>query len=80
MSGDIIDFEQRKKAMRTVIKKDQEDEDILEPCPECGDTLFMIAKMPNVSDDNDDDPYGVFCQHCTEPVGYFYFFPPDDEE
>lgn len=79
MSGDIIDLEERRKKLREFAeqKSREEEEDILEPCPECGDTLFYLSRIPNTPLD---DPYGVFCQHCIEPVGYAYFFPPDDEE
>jgi DNA-directed RNA polymerase subunit M/transcription elongation factor TFIIS len=75
MTGDIIDFEQRRKALREA-REAQEEENSVVPCPECGDTLFSLVALP---EDASDEPYTVVCQHCIEAVGYAYFFPPDDE-
>ena len=79
MAGNIIDLEQRRKMLREAMEKEKHSEDnsLLVPCPKCGDTLFWIARTPNAQSD---DPYAVICQHCIEPVGYSYEFPPDDED
>lgn len=74
MSGDVIDLAKHRKMLREAAETREDDS--LVKCPDCEDGLFWMVR---VTDSSPDDPLAVICQHCNEPVGYAFEFPPDDE-
>ena len=76
MTGDVIDFETRRKALKEIVEQ-KEEEELTVVCPKCEDTLFWVVNFPDASPD---EPYALVCQHCYEPVGYGYFFIDDDDD
>ena len=77
MSGDVIDLAEHRKTIREAAETaaKQDDDNSLVKCPDCEDGLFWMIRVS----DNPDDTLAVVCQHCNEPVGYAFEFPPDDE-
>ncbi len=77
MSGDIIDLAKHREMIREAAEKKEKeaDSESLVNCPDCGDGLFWMIRVK----DDPDDTLAVICQHCNEPVGYAFEFPPDDE-
>ncbi len=73
MSGDVIDLAAHRKTLREATKKREDDS--LFKCPDCEDGLFWMIRV----NDDPDETLAVICQHCNEPVGYAFEFPPDDE-
>ncbi len=75
--GDVLDLEARRAQLREAVEK--ETPEGVQPCPKCGDMFAMIVTVPDYTDVDDNGPFALICQHCSEPYGYGFLFEEDEE-